>query len=364
MTKIRIPLPGGGQAVYNGGTLAKFNHPDWQGNIRVASKAATQTLAGQNEYTPFGMPYNNGTVGAAGPSFNQSFGDVFDSHEYDALNRELHPVQGRWIQPDPAGLSAVDPSNPQTWNRYASVGNNPLSFVDPSGLLMDPACAVNGDGCGGGGNSDITDPNYSPSSSLLDSPVAVLLGDPFGFPGWDNISEVFGQTSVWNGERWISLGSSGPDNSGINLNRDDGMGGGGAAGSCSQGGSGTFGTIAHMFAQGNRKGSSKKGQNSCSRPTIPNPVKSQYVAYQQCIGQSPFGTPQLSVPSKLNPFAPYRQAGSNFGSGGSGIGPDVPPLSFDSASTELSLNKVKQCIMNFPLAPLGGDTALSAGDVF
>jgi RHS repeat-associated protein len=134
MTKIRIPLPGGGQAVYNGGTLAKFNHPDWQGNIRVASKATTQTLAGQNEYTPFGMPYNNGTVGAAGPSFNQSFGDVFDSHEYDALNRELHPTQGRWIQPDPAGLSAVDQTNPQSWNRYAYVGNNPLSFIDPFGL--------------------------------------------------------------------------------------------------------------------------------------------------------------------------------------------------------------------------------------
>ena len=32
--------------------------------------------------------------------------------------RELHPVQGRWISPDPAGLQAVDPARPQTWNRY------------------------------------------------------------------------------------------------------------------------------------------------------------------------------------------------------------------------------------------------------
>jgi len=36
--------------------------------------------------------------------------------------------------PDPAGLAAVDLTNPQTWNRYAYVGNNPLNAVDPLGL--------------------------------------------------------------------------------------------------------------------------------------------------------------------------------------------------------------------------------------
>ena len=37
--------------------------------------------------------------------------------------------------PDPAGLGAVDPTNPQSWNRYAYVLNNPLSSVDPTGLF-------------------------------------------------------------------------------------------------------------------------------------------------------------------------------------------------------------------------------------
>jgi hypothetical protein len=50
------------------------------------------------------------------------------------VGRELHPGEGQWISPDPAGLGAVDPGNPQTWNRYAYVMNNPLTLIDPTGL--------------------------------------------------------------------------------------------------------------------------------------------------------------------------------------------------------------------------------------
>jgi hypothetical protein len=39
------------------------------------------------------------------------------------------------ISPDPSGLAAVDPTSPQSWNRYAYVGNNPLNSVDPQGLF-------------------------------------------------------------------------------------------------------------------------------------------------------------------------------------------------------------------------------------
>jgi hypothetical protein len=41
----------------------------------------------------------------------------------------------RFSSPDPAGLAAVDPSNPQSWNRYAYVSNNPSGFIDPTGLV-------------------------------------------------------------------------------------------------------------------------------------------------------------------------------------------------------------------------------------
>jgi len=50
--------------------------------------------------------------------------------------RQLSTTEGRWITPDPSGLGAVDPNNPQTWNRYAYVMNDPLGNADPLGLSV------------------------------------------------------------------------------------------------------------------------------------------------------------------------------------------------------------------------------------
>lgn len=44
------------------------------------------------------------------------------------------PNQGRWVSPDPAGLAAVDRSNPQSWNRYGYVLNSPTNLADPYGM--------------------------------------------------------------------------------------------------------------------------------------------------------------------------------------------------------------------------------------
>ncbi|HZT73830.1 MAG TPA: RHS repeat-associated core domain-containing protein [Terriglobales bacterium] len=40
----------------------------------------------------------------------------------------------RWLSPDHAGLAAVNPADPASWNRYAYVGNQPLEFRDPLGF--------------------------------------------------------------------------------------------------------------------------------------------------------------------------------------------------------------------------------------
>jgi RHS repeat-associated protein len=104
-----------------------------QRNFTDSQHPATQSFYYDLAYAPFGEAYNQfGT--SAGSIFAGNTGDTMAS-TYDTPNREVNPNQGRWISPDPAGMGAVDITNPQSWNRYAYVLNNPLSFTDPSGLF-------------------------------------------------------------------------------------------------------------------------------------------------------------------------------------------------------------------------------------
>ncbi|HXM23396.1 MAG TPA: RHS repeat-associated core domain-containing protein [Terriglobales bacterium] len=64
---------------------------------------------------------------AAGFWDAENNGDHFGAREYESLH-------GTWRTPDPAGMAAADLSNPQTWNRYAYVTNNPVTESDPLGL--------------------------------------------------------------------------------------------------------------------------------------------------------------------------------------------------------------------------------------
>ena len=53
--------------------------------------------------------------------------------EYNTLNRHYTP-SGRWLSPDPGGVKVVHLDDPQTWNMYAYVRNNPTTLTDPTGL--------------------------------------------------------------------------------------------------------------------------------------------------------------------------------------------------------------------------------------
>ncbi len=130
--------------MYTSSGLAYYRHAEWLGSSRFAS-TPSRTKYFDVAYAPYGEDYaDSGTVDLNFTGPNQ---DTV-SGMYDFLYREYHANSGRWIQPDPAGLSAADPSNPQSWNRYAYVGNRPLNSVDPLGLLRsDCMGCISDSGC-------------------------------------------------------------------------------------------------------------------------------------------------------------------------------------------------------------------------
>jgi RHS repeat-associated protein len=130
LAKAFVPLTGGDTAVYTSSGLAYYRHTDHLGSSRFAS-TPTQSLYADMAYSPFGELYAQS--GAIDPSFTGQNQDT-TSGLYDFLFREYDPNQARWTSPDPAGLTAVDLTNPQSWNRYAYVLNNPLANLDPTGL--------------------------------------------------------------------------------------------------------------------------------------------------------------------------------------------------------------------------------------
>ena len=112
-----------------------FNHADWLGTERVRTNYSGTAVQGCTD-TPYGMNMACNPVNGADISPIHFTGLEYDpetgmSH---ALNRQYPMQLGRWLTADPAGKSAAHPDDPQTWNMYTYVRNNPTTRTDPTGL--------------------------------------------------------------------------------------------------------------------------------------------------------------------------------------------------------------------------------------
>jgi RHS repeat-associated protein len=141
LVKGTIPLPGGSTAIYNTSGVNYIRHKDWLGSSRLAT-TWVHAVYSKEAYAPFGETYNEATgTGVATPdrSFTGQDQDVVTGSGgtgvYDFLFRKYDPSAGRWLSPDPAGWGAVDQTAPQSLNRYAYVENQPMTYVDPTGLI-------------------------------------------------------------------------------------------------------------------------------------------------------------------------------------------------------------------------------------
>jgi len=136
---------------YDGTTY--FQHQDILGTERMRTNYAGAVAAS------FGsLPFGDGYSKNIGFTWADQDGDHFAQQQYDSESntdhaqfRQYSSTQGRWMSPDPYDGS-YDPSDPQSLNRYSYVGNNPLSYIDPLGLVK-PCTDAHGEPCqtGGGG---------------------------------------------------------------------------------------------------------------------------------------------------------------------------------------------------------------------
>ena len=127
-------------------TTSQSDHQDWLGTERArtsTSGAVTESFGS----LPFGDDFTyNAPEGDWSPyhfaGYDQDRGpqrQVFvagvedNSANGHAQFREYSNMAGRWFSPDPY-QGSYDPTNPQSFNRYAYVLNSPLSFIDPAGL--------------------------------------------------------------------------------------------------------------------------------------------------------------------------------------------------------------------------------------
>jgi RHS repeat-associated protein len=128
LQKAFVALLGRDAAIYTSSGLDHYRHSDWLGSARLTS-TSSRTVSSTVAYAPFGETY--APFGTPDSSFTGENPDTVGT-DYDFPDRE-YSTQGRWASPDPAGLAAEHPRNPQSWNRYAYVLGDPLDNMDPTG---------------------------------------------------------------------------------------------------------------------------------------------------------------------------------------------------------------------------------------
>jgi len=110
-----------------------WNHVDWLGTHRVRTDS-TGTAREWCSDTPYGMnlactPGDTSPMHFTGKQRDYETGlDNFGARYFGGGNS-----LGRFVTPDPL-LNSGRPDDPQSWNRYAYVNNNPLRYNDPFGL--------------------------------------------------------------------------------------------------------------------------------------------------------------------------------------------------------------------------------------
>jgi RHS repeat-associated protein len=114
------------------GSVVSYYFSDQVGSVRMMVDA-TATTCWDADYYPFGGSNIFGTINCQ-PQYRYTLMETeptMSSDDEYAIYRYYSHRFARFMSADPI---MGDPSNPQTWNRYAYALNSPAEIVDPMGL--------------------------------------------------------------------------------------------------------------------------------------------------------------------------------------------------------------------------------------
>ena len=160
-----------GQRLNMGGSSAYIDHSDAVGSTTMETDPAGG-IQWDMTYYPWGQIWQQ--TGTRQTGVYAGLDWRVNDPLIPSATRELSPALGRWMTPDPGGRNVVKLDDPQTWNMYAYVGNNPTTLNDPGGLQSD--CATGG-GCSSNGDSfeedsmHFSDGRYGLEETITDTPT-------------------------------------------------------------------------------------------------------------------------------------------------------------------------------------------------
>jgi RHS repeat-associated protein len=141
-TTRRITYSAAGQAIalrvqiVNGSNVLYYLHSDHLGSTSLATNTSGVKIPGSDaRYYPFGDWRTEPTANLTDRGFTGHLHNNIGSGSDDI---GLVYMQARWFLPTTARFISADtiipnPANPQSYNRYAYVENQPLNFSDPTG---------------------------------------------------------------------------------------------------------------------------------------------------------------------------------------------------------------------------------------
>jgi RHS repeat-associated protein len=122
---------GGNLTALYTGSATYFYHRDHLGSTRLGTDLTGHVSGTDYDFLPFGEQ-----IAGTNATYIKFTGKERDSESgLDNFGARYNSSSlGRFMSPDPLSGS---PGNPQSWNRYAYVSNNPLNATDPSGMCSE-----------------------------------------------------------------------------------------------------------------------------------------------------------------------------------------------------------------------------------